>query len=511
VPTTAGQPGAPSSAPTAVATPAGTPWLALGAILVVAALLRFATLRTQSIWFDEAATWDLVRRPFGEMLGRIPDGESNPPLFYALEWGWTRVFGDGEAGLRSLPALAGLLTVPVAYAVGARAGATARAGLAAAALVAVGPLLVWFSQEARSYELAVLLSALALLLFLRALDDARGRVLAGWALAAALALATHYFTAFVLIPQALWLLLRHPHRRGALAAVAAPAATGIALLPLLLAQSGNPYDIAGTSLALRALQLPKQFLLGYRGPLALALGLLGALLVAGAAWLLVRRTPPPVRRRALLLAAIGGCGIALPLLAALAGADYLNTRNLLPALVPLLAALAVGCAASAPPRLGAALLGALCALSLAIVIAVAADAQYQRQDWRGLAHALGRSRAPRALVVSPANGALALRYYLDGARTMGPAGADVAAVEVVAVAGSPNPGKPPALPPLVGTTLAVPGFGQPSRTTTSTYAIARFPAATARPVHVAPNPLAVVRFGQPPPAVDVLPAGASAR
>jgi mannosyltransferase len=503
VPTTVRDPAAPSPRETNAA----TPWLALGAIVVLAALLRFATLSTQSIWFDEAATWDLVRRPFGEMLGRIPDGESNPPLFYVLEWAWTRVFGDGEAGLRSLSALAGLLTVPVAYAIGRRtAGGLARAGLAAAALVAVNPLLVWFSQEARSYALATLLSAVALLLFLRALDEPRhGRLLAAWALAAALALATHYFTAFVLAPQAAWLLWRHPQRRAAVAAVTALAAAGLALLPLLLAQAGNPYDIAGTSLALRLVQVPKQFLLGYRGPLALPLGLLGAALVAGGAWLLLRRTRRASRDRALLLAAVGAVAVTLPLLGALAGADYLNTRNLLPALIPLLAALGVAYRAGDVPRAGNALLAALCALSLAIVVTVAVNAQYQRQDWKGLADALGRSDGTRALVVSPANGELALRYYRRELQRMRPEGTAVREVDVMAVAGSPDPGKAPELPALVGSSLGVPGFEPAQRTRTGTYALLRFRAGGPAALPVTPDPLNVLRFGERYAAVGVLP------
>jgi mannosyltransferase len=487
---------------------APTPWLALGAIVVLAAVLRFATLRTQSVWFDEAATWDLVRRPFGEMLRRIPDGESNPPLFYVLEWGWTRAFGDGEAGLRSLSALAGLLTVPVAYAIARRAaGGVVAAGLAAGALVAVNPLLVWFSQEARSYSLATLLSAVTLLLFQRALGDARARLLAGWAIVAALALATHYFAAFVLVPEAVWLLWRHPRRREALAAVGALAAAGLALLPLLLAQAGNPYDIAGTSLALRLAQLPKQYLLGYRGPLAVPFGVLGAALVAGAAWLLLRRTPRAPREHALLLAAIGGVAVALPLLAASVGADYLNTRNLLPALIPLLAALAVGCGASTLQRTGRSLLTALCALSLAVVIAVAGDARYQRQDWRGLARALGTLDGRRALVISPANGELALRYYRPALRTMAAEGANVRELDVVAVAGSRDPGAEPELPPQVRTGVGVDGFGPGRRAATKTYELLRFRTTSGAAVPVTPIGLAALRFGQAFPAVGVLSGG----
>ncbi len=41
--------------------------------------------------------------------------ESAPPLYYALAWLWTQLTGTGEFGLRSLSALAGVATVPVAY------------------------------------------------------------------------------------------------------------------------------------------------------------------------------------------------------------------------------------------------------------------------------------------------------------------------------------------------------------------------------------------------------------
>jgi mannosyltransferase len=533
----AGQPPAPAATTPAVA--ARRPWPALGALILLAALVRFATLRTQSIWFDEAATWQLVRLPFGDLLHHVARQESSPPLFYVLEWGWTHVFGTRAGGLRSLPALAGTLTVPVAYALGARIAARRvagpapdeaalagqrtgrepgsaagrrersapqRAGLATAALVAVNPLLVWFSQEARSYALVVLLSAGALLAFLRACDEPRrARWLPWWALLAALALATHYFAAFVLVPQAAWLALRHPRRRAALAAVGALAAAGAALVPLLVEQHRNPYDIAGESLALRVVQVPKQFLLGYRGPAPLALGLAGAALVLGAAWLLARRVEPAARRRALGVAAVGALGILLPVAAAAVGADYLNARNALPALIPLAAALGVACGASRPARLGLALLAALCALSLAIVVAVAADQRYQRADWAGLARALGRSDVPRALVISPANGDVPLRFYRPGLRMLPAAGTAVREVDVVGLAGSTSPGGGATLPAQVGAALGVAGFGPPQRTATSTYELLRFRAP--RPVLVTPQSLAAVRFSPQLPSVDLLPAG----
>src|SRR3954447_14492097 len=113
----------------------------LAGIVVAGAVLRFATLDGQSYWFDEATTVHLLRMDLGGMLGAIPDSESTPPLYYVVAWLWSKVFGLGEVGLRSLSALAGTATVPVVYALTARV-ASVRAGLIAAALAATNPLLV---------------------------------------------------------------------------------------------------------------------------------------------------------------------------------------------------------------------------------------------------------------------------------------------------------------------------------------------------------------------------------
>src|SRR3954454_14742518 len=87
----------------------------LGTLTVLAAVLRFATLDAQSFWYDEALTVGLTHGSLHDMMDGIRAHEANPPLYYALARFWSRVFGDGEVGLRSLSALAGTLTIPVAY------------------------------------------------------------------------------------------------------------------------------------------------------------------------------------------------------------------------------------------------------------------------------------------------------------------------------------------------------------------------------------------------------------
>ena len=88
------------------------------------------------------------------------------------------MLGTGEVALRLPSALAGIATVPVAWAIGRELAGRRAAAIACAALVAVNPLFVWYSQEARAYGLFVFTAALAMLCFLRAeREPTRGR---GW-------------------------------------------------------------------------------------------------------------------------------------------------------------------------------------------------------------------------------------------------------------------------------------------------------------------------------------------
>src|SRR5205814_7640825 len=123
----------------------------VAALTVLAAVLRFYRLGHQGLWFDEANTALLVHFSPGKMLGLIPQTESTPPLYYCVAWVWARVFGYGESALRSLSALAGVAMIPVVYGAGAKL-ISRRAGVLGAAFAACSPLLIWYSQEARSYQ-----------------------------------------------------------------------------------------------------------------------------------------------------------------------------------------------------------------------------------------------------------------------------------------------------------------------------------------------------------------------
>jgi mannosyltransferase len=463
---------------------------ALALLTAAAGVLRFATLDGQSFDGDELFTAWLADGSMSSMLSALPATESTPPLYQLVAWAWAKAFGANEVGLRSLSALFGTLTVPVAAAAASKLGSRG-AGLVAAALVAVSPLLVWLSQQARANALLVLLGALSFLFFVRALEAPAPARLACWALASVLALATHYFAVFLVVPEAVWLLRATAARRRVVLACAAPAAAACALAPLAYAQRGNPGGLEDADLAVRIAQVPKAFLVGFALPLEAALTVASAALLALAVWGLARAGVRE-RRPALVALAIAACAVAVPVALAFLDADFVVARHFVAAFVPAAVAFAIGFAAW---RVGMAAAAGLCALSLAIVVSVAVDDRLQRTDLRGAAEALEPAARDRAIVVTPPlplqwdfsrKAVLARRgafeVYFPDARQVSLPGAAVTEVDVVGLAsegrfeiGSPRPPRPSRVSP-------PPGFDLYARHSTETFTILRFRAARARVV-----------------------------
>ena len=398
---------------------------ALLALTALAAALRLPTLGSQSLWLDEVLTARLAEGSLGDLIHRVAEQEANPPLFYLLEWGWTRLAGTSEFALRLPSALFGIALVPVAWAIGRRLGGE-RAATALAALVAVHPLLVYYSQEARGYAAVALACAVGFLYFLDTLKGEAGGV--RWALASAVALGCHYFAIFPIAIEAAILLWRRG--RAVLPALAGVAVAGAALLPLVLEQlDGDHGDnvTAGASLAARVKAAATSWLVGERGAAIDGLEwLAGALMLAGVGVVLWRR-----ERAAVLPAAVAGGAVALMLLAAVLGADYLNNRNTLAVLAIALAVPALGFARAQVARRRD--------------LRRAARRDDRRAGRRGPPpRELARRRAGAledqdAIVVVPAYNEIALRWYAPAFRPVRTARANDVAVVSSDLARNPLP------------------------------------------------------------------------
>jgi mannosyltransferase len=134
------------------------------------------------------------------------------------------LFGDSEVALRALSALAGAVAIPLAALLFRSLGMDLRVALGGAALLALSPLHLWYSQEARPYALLVCIGVGALACFLRALSTNSVLAWAGFGLLASLAILTHLAgSVFVLLAWMWWILSRprKPLPRGLLVSSAA--------------------------------------------------------------------------------------------------------------------------------------------------------------------------------------------------------------------------------------------------------------------------------------------------
>ncbi len=176
---------------------------ALGGVLAVAAVLRFALLGHNSIWFDEAYVVKVALSPWQAIPAVLRTAEFHPPLFYLLMKAWIGVAGLREAALRVPSACLSVLTVFLTYAVVRRVSSES-VGLLSAGLVAVAPFSVMAGQDAKMYALLGALTLASTLLLADAAERGGTIRWGAYGLVTALVLYTHYLGFCVLLAHGLW-------------------------------------------------------------------------------------------------------------------------------------------------------------------------------------------------------------------------------------------------------------------------------------------------------------------
>ena len=178
------------------------------AILLLAALIRFWQLDYHSIWFDEAVSlqWAGYDPSYTWQVTFQLLQDKHPPLYYLLLHYWQQFWslwglGESDIALRSLGSILGVFTVWGTQLLATRTNGRAT-GLLASLLVALCPVLVWYSQELRMFQPAATAIIWAAYFQLRAWQslDHGPRYLSwiGFILALTAALYTYLFSAFLL-------------------------------------------------------------------------------------------------------------------------------------------------------------------------------------------------------------------------------------------------------------------------------------------------------------------------
>ena len=142
--------------------------LPLLALLLLAFTLRLHTLDFQPLWFDEGKSVFFANQtPWDTAI--LTAGDIHPPLYYWLLHSWAFLAGWSPFALRFLSVCLSLLAVPLIYRLGRLLSGRRLVGLLAALILALSPMHVYYAQEARMYALVATLGLASTVWLLRAL------------------------------------------------------------------------------------------------------------------------------------------------------------------------------------------------------------------------------------------------------------------------------------------------------------------------------------------------------
>lgn len=218
--------------------------LVLFGILALGFGLRAWGLHEQSLTSDELLELNIAKKTMQEIVHE-PDGF--PPLYHLVLHVWLKIFSDDLAA-RTLSLVFGVLAIVAMWKL-APWLEDVKARLWATFLLAVSPMHVWYSQEARAYALYFLAAMLAMGFFARAARSNRWQDWAAYALAALAGIYTHYYFAIFLLLGCAFFLLEKRNKSALLRATLIHGAMAICTLPAVALLLGDISYQTGAILA----------------------------------------------------------------------------------------------------------------------------------------------------------------------------------------------------------------------------------------------------------------------
>ena len=141
-------------------------------LTLLAFILRLVSAN-QSFWLDEGASLVLARLPLANLFAALA-ADFHPPLFYLLLHYWLPALRSlGEVGIRLPNIIFGAASVAVLYLLlkTVLSEEKNKLALAAAFLLAINPLHIYYSAELRMYSLSTLLALLSWLYLAKAVRE----------------------------------------------------------------------------------------------------------------------------------------------------------------------------------------------------------------------------------------------------------------------------------------------------------------------------------------------------
>lgn len=211
-------------------------------ILLGAAFLRFHSLGSRDLWYDEVFTYDVSQNSPTQIIHEL-SGDTSPPLYFLMLKAWSGMFAN-VVNLRSLSIVWALLGIWGVYLLGSQLFSPG-VGLYAALMLAVNPFHIYYSQELRMYTTYTTLLVFGAYFLIKSVT---GQMKRGWLVASlfnALALYTHYHAIFFILGEYLyaWYVTKSKVnsilRKGLLCSLFVTGVAVLPLLPLVLTQAHN--------------------------------------------------------------------------------------------------------------------------------------------------------------------------------------------------------------------------------------------------------------------------------
>lgn len=177
-------------------------WIFASVALLSYVVLALWNITAGSIWFDEAFSSYIIQFNFID-IARYTATDVHPPFYYWVLKIWAAIFGHTELGLRSMSIFFGLVTAVFGYLL-VRRKFGRRAALIGLAILAVSPLFIRYSQEARMYTLSAAIVFAATYVMTIAIETKRRKLWIWYGVLVSLGMWTHYFTALAWLAHWAW-------------------------------------------------------------------------------------------------------------------------------------------------------------------------------------------------------------------------------------------------------------------------------------------------------------------
>jgi hypothetical protein len=203
-------------------------WLIVAAISAVGTVFRLVSPKMSAdLWYDEVFSLFVAQQPFAHMLhnlylgvptgARMDPGDTNPPLYTVLLHLWMRM-GSSDRHVKYLSLVFGVASIWAIWLL-VRRVAGKLGGLVSCLLLAVSPLAIYYSIEARPYAMFLFFSLLSTFFFLSAIGKAEleerntsssSLMPAGYLVATILVVYTHWFGLLLMPVHAVGLVVYGP-------------------------------------------------------------------------------------------------------------------------------------------------------------------------------------------------------------------------------------------------------------------------------------------------------------